>query len=255
MTCHPRRRFAGTLVLLAALLACDEPSPTTLDSIALESTDDLDFVLPTLRPEDLVLRQSGEPIQGLGPARVAPDYDEEREESALARVLEPQTIVSFTRNGASSEGRHRVHGNHGKVRTTLSLSFMGRSLGSQTAASERSWLFALPTGSPRIIVAYAQMYSEATCGLTARGESYHEAEFRVLWGATRTTLSSDGQSTLGGPITKDRCRERIAGYDPTENTDIDQGLQCTYRIWYDRDTYEIVEVELLGCETTGNPEF
>lgn len=246
---HPRPSV-GILVLVAtALCGCDDRSATRPEATALEELvpgAPIDVRAPAITAADLVdvrTTTHGDPSNASGIALV------ESEEAAL-EIRGERTIAGISGGHAFAEGSHEYNGTLGRVQTTVSLAFEDRFVGSHVSV-EQEWTW-LPTSVWRKVWTYAWIEVDKTCGLSVLGQSLHETslvsfdlnETRTVLGPQRTTRATTYNQPDCGHSVTDQAPADVYDSPPA-------GISCMYLITYDRVTYQVVDVELLGCSTSG----
>ena len=248
MSCSHARPRVGPLALVCTFLSACSESPGTAPEVAEEPpafAADLSLLAPPLEQSDLVHVESvvlGGP-NDRGAVRSSGS-------ESMAQIMNARTKVGFLWEEAYAEGSHDYTGTAGRVETTVNVDFEGQHVGTYTAIrQESSWL---STETTKHIFAYAGIPIDKTCGLSVTGYSTHSAWWQFFQIRSAPTYGEAVDSSRGGPVRQTSCSKTTTSGNPGGGDSQDgTGMTCTYLITYDRNTLEIYDVELLGCQTTG----
>jgi hypothetical protein len=247
---RPRRRVGTLLLIAAALGACDDRSPTQLEPTALDELVpgvSIDIRAPAITSADLVDVHTsihGDPSAAPDIALSTPP------EEAGLEIRGERTIAGISGGRAFAEGSHEYNGTLGRVHTTVSVAFENQHVGSHESV-EQEWTW-LPTSVWRKVWTYAWIEVDKTCGLSVVGQSVHETSLVSFdLNKTRTVLGPQ-RSTRANTYTQSSCGKQVTDQAPSAWYDSPPaGMTCMYLITYDRITYQVVDVELMGCSTSG----
>jgi len=169
-----------------------------------------------------------------------------------SRIYDPRTRAGFSEGSAWAVGQHEYQGNKGQITTTIAIAFEGAEIGSQTAYRENDNPFWLDFGLVKYIEAIARVYTDRECGLTAQGSSKHEAWWEAIPGGSIATFGRVVAWSTSDPARQPDCPP------PTSQTGGGggggggpEGMYCWVSIWYDQHSGEVLQVDVLWCETGG----
>lgn len=243
---HTRRLVGTAPAVLLILAGCSDP-PTALAPAELPTALETELPLsaPMLQPSDLVHTEvvsEGEPTTN-GPMLSTRGTD-------VAEIYNEVTRVGILYgNEAYAEGKHEYTGSVGRVDTNLHIEWEAKYLASASATRQRSdWL---SLSVRKTVWAYARAQVDKTCGLRLTGNSMHRAWWSYFRITGTTTYGEAIRSSSADPFSQSPCGKKIDGNDPTGEYREGGGISCTYLITYDIDTGEVVDVDLLSCQSGG----
>ncbi len=253
--------FAAVLVVAA----CAEEPATAVVMESLGPPADLEFFLPAVDPDRLVAREpAAAPLPSRPTLVVEPGESGESDEpgasgvpvhyfEARGAIAAARTVVGFEAVYAYSRGQHTYLGNKGRVESSVTVTFRGRPLGTQSAFKEDYGIFLFDGGRSKFIWASARVYSDHECGLEVSGESKHSAWWEFFTGVGVLTWGKVERSTSAPSAAQDACEpvneERPSGGDGEDEDGY--GVVCWYLLEYNIFTGEIYYVELLYCGSVG----
>jgi hypothetical protein len=213
----------------------------------------LDLMVPALGPEtgvvwstegvDALVEASDGPLAAEAQKAISPWGNE------ASAIYDARTIAGFEPGGAWAMGEHRYQGNKGRVDTEVTAVFDGTEIGSQSAYRLADWSFWLDFGWVKHISAIAHFYTNHECGLTTWGNSNHEAWWEAVPGANIATFGKIGVSTSSQPEHQPGCAPPSGGGGGGGGAI--EGAYCWVSIWYDIETGEVLEYDILFCEMGG----
>ncbi|HUF77022.1 MAG TPA: hypothetical protein VMM35_12130 [Longimicrobiales bacterium] len=255
MTRAWRLRAAPVAMLLVA--ACQDAPTTPLDITAPDGGGELSFLMPHIDPSMLVaVSTEREDSLATGPAKVIeegeelPPPDETIDPSTVpaSDIWNHRTTAGFQTGSAWAVGSHDYQGNKSDITTRVTVFLDGAQIGSQSAYTLQDMTFWLDFGLPKHIQAIARAYVHQVCGLTARGDSSHAAWWEAVPGATIATFGRTARTSASGLASQPVCQPT----PPTgESSGSGGGGFCWINVWYDPDTGEVVDWEVLYCEPVG----
>lgn len=246
MSCSNARLIVGAILI--ALAACADEGPTAVTAAA-PPVADLAVAAPSLTPADL-FRVSATTVGD--PADAGPRLSEDKgDDEGSAEIRMARTVVGFFPGEAYAQGSMRYTGQGGRVETTVQVAFMDQHMGSATAIEQRTdWL---SFDVEKFMFAYASIRTDKTCGLSVMGDSVHSAWWEIFQVRSAPVFGKAVATSRAGPERQTTCQRKTSTTDPTGTYDSTPGLVCTYLITYDRDTHEILAVELLRCDASHGP--
>jgi len=218
----------------------------------------LDLMVPKLGASALAVWSTegadalvGGPAPTLYADEEAPEVEGSWDNPASA-IYDARTIAGFAPGSAWAMGEHSYQGNKGRIETTVTAAFEGTQIGSQSAYRLADWTFWLDFGIVKHISAIARLYTNHECGLTAWGSSNHEAWWEAIPGANIATFGRISRSSTSDPEFQPDCAPPVpyagggggGGGGP-------EGAYCWVSIWYDLDTGEVLDYDVLFCEMGG----
>lgn len=252
--------LAATLVVAA----CADPPTTPQLSEHQDDPPGLAFLFPSfdaaLLVERITTEDSGEPTLPSGPARTVADEEEpplaeissEEIDDLVAAIYDARTFVGFNSNHVFAQGEHQYQGNKSSIETTLNVAFEGETIGSQLAIREDDTNFLLDLGRLKYISAFARIYTDQKCGLSASGSSIHRAWWEAVVGGAPSAFGQVGRTSYATPRRQPECEDTAtssqAGWETSSSS---LGATCWVSIWYDVYTGEIYDIDVIYCEEIG----
>jgi hypothetical protein len=242
------------LLALLALAACDggDVSPTAPPSPA-------DLVaprLPVLPPVSFrsVVYDTLVPTSAHGAETEI--GDEDLASRPLQQLFNVRTRTGLETNDGYvfSYGLHDYIGNVGAVETTAHAVFDDKYLGSYTAERQDYTPFLLDFGTVKSIWAFARVYTDKTCGLTALGDSKHSAWWQFFQGRSAPMWGVSTTYSQAEPSRQPACASTstVWGGGGDDST---TGMICYVLITWDLETGEVVDRTVLACTGTGNEQW
>jgi hypothetical protein len=246
---HPRHRIGIIALVAAAVAACEDSTVTHVEQTALREPlpgADLAILAPEVRAADLVQfnsRTSGRPLPSGAVLSEIPS------EGSL-QIRAARTTVGIHAGRAYAEASHEYTGTLGLIQTTVSLAFDDQHVASQTAI-EQEWTW-LPLSVWRKIRAIVGIDADKSCGLSVSGTSRHETSGAFFDLNKLRSVPGPIQTSQANTFRQSSCGRQVSDQAPSSWYDsAPAGMTCLYLITYDRVTYHVVDVALIGCSTSG----
>jgi hypothetical protein len=249
----PRISVVFSLVGAFVLSGCGEGQPNPFEPDASPDYPDiLAFKGPNMeevreRPDiqDASAGAVGEP-QSIEEFDFEFDDDLSGKKRPYEQIFSARTKAGFHDGHAWAEGAHSYIGNVGAVSTTARVMYAGQFLAERSATEQRYTPFLLNFGRKDFVSVYVPVYSDHECGLTVEGTSQHSAAWQFFQGVGTANWGGVVTSSFSSRASQAECPDGFDGVG-AGGAESAGGSVCFVEYWYDKETGEVLDSEILFC--------